>query len=193
MTKIAIIILGPQGSGKGTQGKILAEKYGYFRFVMGFLLRKIVKEGGPNANKVAHYIDNGIYLPDNFLIEILDSELEIISKDHSMIFDGVPRKAKQAKYLINFLNHHNFKKIITLYIDIPKEETLRRLLLRAKTENRKDDTLVKIESRLRQNIKETLPILNFLKKETNFYLINGQGDINTVSQRIINAIGSELV
>ncbi len=192
MTKIAIIIMGPQGSGKGTQGKILAEKHHLYRFDMGSILRDEIKNNTHYAQKISRYIDNGIYLPDNFLIEILDEKLEDISKANSMIFDGVPRKPKQAKYLINYLNQHGFKKIITIRIYIPADETMKRLLKRAKIEKRKDDTPEKIKARLEQNISETLPILGFLKKESTFYEVDGLGEVDTVSARIEAAIKKDI-
>lgn len=192
MSKVAIIIMGPQGSGKGTQGKILAKKHNLYRFDMGSILRDEVVNQTQYSQTISRYIDNGLYLPDNFLIEVLDEKLEDISKNNSMVFDGVPRKPKQAKFLINYLNHHSFNKIITIYIDIPEKETMKRLLLRAKTENRKDDTPGKIKTRLQQNIAETLPILGFLKKESILHKISGLGNVGEVSQRIEETIRESL-
>src|SRR4051812_46165981 len=97
-----IFVAGPQGSGKGTQGKKLAEKLGFFFFGMGGTLRAILKEGGPLASKIEK-IEGGELLSDDLIIEVLKERLAAIPAGQGIIFDGVPRRIGQAEFLIPFL------------------------------------------------------------------------------------------
>jgi adenylate kinase len=193
MNRAAIILLGPQGSGKGTQGRLMSKKYGFYYFEMGQILRDETKKDTPLAKEIASYVDNGLYLPDSTLIKMVSEHLDDIPKNKSVIFDGVPRKATQADYLIKYLNDQHFTKKLTIYIDIPHSETFARLLKRAEIEGRKDDTKEKIFLRLKQNEKETLPILDDLKKITIFNEIDGNKSIDDVEKEIDKIIDENVL
>src|SRR5690349_16705033 len=94
-----IFVAGPQGCGKGTQGKKLAEKLGFLFWGMGGMLRAILKEGGPLAAKI-QVIDDGTLLSDELIIEVLKERLPAVPPGKGIIFDGVPRRLGQAEFLI---------------------------------------------------------------------------------------------
>jgi len=179
-----IFFIGPQGSGKGTQAKILAKRLNFFYWEMGGILREVAKEGSELGGKVKELVDNGILLPDELLLQVVESRLSKMSPNTGVIFDGIPRRLGQAEFLINFLKKQGRTNFTTLFIDLPKEESLNRLLLRAQKEGRADDTKEKIEIRLQQYYSDTLPVLDFLKTESAFFEIDGRPNIEEVSKNI---------
>lgn len=184
----AIFFIGPQGSGKGTQAKILAQKLNFFYWEMGGMLRAMRNEESALAKKVVGLIDQGVLLSDELLLEVVKSKLKQIPEGQGVIFDGIPRRLGQAEFLLGALKEQGRIHYVTLFIDLPKEESLNRLLLRAKTENRPDDTKEKIEFRLQQYYQDTLPVIDYLKQHSKFFAIDGQPPIEDVSKEIENKL-----
>jgi len=130
-----IFFIGPQGSGKGTQAKVLAAKLNFFYWEMGGILRRVAKEDSDLGRKVKSLVDNGVLLSDDNLYEVVDAKLAEISADKGVIFDGIPRRVGQAEHLMEFLKKQGRKDFTTLFVNLPKEESLTRLLKRAKLKN----------------------------------------------------------
>ena len=185
------IIFGPQGSGKGTQARILAGKLGFFYWEMGGILREVAKEESGLGREVKNMVDNGILLPDELLYKVVESRLSKININQGVIFDGIPRRLGLAEFLLGYLKSQGRENFTTLFIDIPKEESLARLLLRAKTEKRADDTKEKIEFRLEQYYKDTLPVVDYLKIQSNFIEIDGRPGMGEVTQAINQKLNIE--
>lgn len=185
----AIFMIGPQGSGKGTQGKLLAEKLGFFYWEMGEILRDEAKQDTEFGRKVKAMIDQGQLVPDEDVIHTLDDALPEIIKHKRVLFDGVTRRIGQTEYLVNFLLKNGFTQFATILIQIPHEESIKRLLLRAHHEFRTDDTPEKIKFRLEQYEKDTLPAIEFLKAAGQFYEVDGVGTLEEVTTRINQALG----
>ena len=112
-----------------------------------------------------------------------------LPKSQGVIFDGIPRRLGQAEFLFNYLLGQGRKDFATLYVSLPREESIKRLLLRAEKEKRADDTMEKIEFRLQQYNNDTVPVLEYLKGKTEFFEIDGTPGIETVSQNINQALG----
>ncbi len=184
----AIFMVGPQGSGKGTQGKVLAEKLGYFYWEMGEILREEAKKDTPFGRKVKSLIDAGHLLEDDELYRVLNSELPEVIKHQRILFDGVPRRVGQGAYLIHYLTQNGFTQFATVVIDVPKDESIKRLLERAHHEFRTDDTPEKIAYRLDLYDKETKPVIKFLQGIGDLFSIDGVGSIEEVTQRINSAL-----
>jgi adenylate kinase len=132
-----IFLIGPQGSGKGTQGKKLAEEFGYAYWETGAILREEVKKQTVLGKKIASAIEHGKLLPDEIIIQLLIDRLPGF-KHHNIIFDGVTRKMAQTKFLLDYLKKLGYKRITAVVLDIPHEESVKRLVGRAKVEGRKD-------------------------------------------------------
>lgn len=181
-----IFFIGPQGSGKGTQAKILAKRLNFFYWEMGGILRQTANEPTDLGKEIKNMIDNGILLPDEMLCKIVASKLNQINANQGVIFDGIPRRIAQAEFLLKFLREQGRQIFTTLFINLPKEESLNRLLKRAEVEKRADDTKEKIEIRLKQYHTDTMPVLEYLKKETKFIEIDGRPSIEDVGN-IINS------
>jgi adenylate kinase len=184
----AIFMVGPQGSGKGTQGKVLAQKLGYYYWEMGEILREEAKKDTPFGKKVKALIDAGHLLEDEELYRILNTELPEVIKHKRILFDGVPRRVGQGVYLIHYLNQNGFKEFGTIVIDVPQEVSINRLLERAQHEFRTDDTPEKIAYRLKLYESETKPVIKFLQGIGDLYIIDGVGSIEDVTDRINKAL-----
>ncbi len=184
-----IFFIGPQGSGKGTQAKLLAEKMKFFYWEMGGILREVAATETPLGKKVKRLIESGVLLTDEDLYEVVKLRLNQIPKDKGVIFDGIPRRLGQAEFILDFLKKQGRRDFTTLYVSLPKEESINRLTKRAKLENRADDTLEKIEFRLQQYQEETVPVLEFLNKSTMFFEINGTPPVADVTKKINEALG----
>lgn len=184
----AIFMVGPQGSGKGTQGKVLAQKLGYYYWEMGEILREEAKKDTPFGKKVKALIDAGHLLEDEELYKILNTELPEVIKHKRILFDGVPRRVGQGVYLIHYLNQNGFKEFGTIVIDVPQEVSINRLLERAHHEFRTDDTPEKIAYRLKLYESETKPVIKFLQGIGDLYIIDGVGSIEDVTDRINKAL-----
>src|SRR6185503_20728256 len=90
-----IFFIGPQGSGKGTQAKLLAEKTGFFYWEMGAIFRAMSKSGTELGKKIGELIDQGVLLDDDIWLEVVKHKLAELPKGHRVIFDGVPRRIGQ--------------------------------------------------------------------------------------------------
>lgn len=185
----AIFILGPQGSGKGTQAKLFAEKLGFYFWEMGKILRDNREAVTVTGEKVGEIIDRGQLLTDEQLLGVAEPLIAKIPRDQGVIFDGLPRRLGQARFLIDFLTSQRRQKIATALLDVPREESLKRLLLRAEAEGRADDTKEAIEYRLDQYKQETVPMLQFLKERTDYFVIDGRPPIPEVTSAIWRTFG----
>ena len=184
-----IFFIGPQGSGKGTQAKVLAQKLDFFYWEMGGILRQVAKEDSELGRKVKSLVDGGVLLSDVQLYEVVDAKLTMIPADKGVIFDGIPRRVAQAEHLMEFLQKQGRKDFVTLFVNLPREESLARLLKRAEIEKRADDTREKIEYRLEQYEKDTVPVLDYLKTKSQFFEIDGTPSIEEVTQEINKSLG----
>ncbi|MDO8516007.1 MAG: nucleoside monophosphate kinase [bacterium] len=187
--RMVLILYGPQGSGKGTQAKILADKLGLFQWDMGAILRDEHDFKLTNGKTVGEIIDKGILLADPELLEVIKHLLPNISKDQGIIFDGIPRRIGQAKFLLDYLRSLGFVDFKTLFINVSREESMKRLMLRAQIQKRVDDTPESIERRLKQYDELTAPLLEYLKTQMDVITVNGDPPIPEVTKEINSALG----
>lgn len=204
-----IILIGPQGSGKGTQGKLLAKKYKIPRVSLGKLLRDITK-GKSNLGKViSSYIDKGNLVPNEIAFKVIEQELAKPKYKKGVILDGYPRKLSQAKHITNILTID-----AVIVIKISEKETLVRLGGRRecscgeiyhmkfkppkkdeicdkcgqKLIQRKDDYPAAIKKRLALYNKQTKPAIDYLKKHVRVIQVSGEGSIKDVNKQIVRAL-----
>ena len=184
----AIFLAGPQGSGKGTQGKRLAQKLGFLFWEMGKMLRDISHEDSPLGKKVS-VMNDGVLLTDEVIMEVLQDRLPpVMTPGQGIVFDGVPRRLGQAKFLVEFLREQKMDRMETIFIELPREECIRRLTLRSQHESRKDDTPEGIETRFRFYDDAMKPAMDYLKTQTKFISVDGVGDPAVVFDRISSAL-----
>ena len=184
-----IFFIGPQGSGKGTQARLLAKRLDFFYWEMGAILREIAAGDSILGIKIKSQIDSGILLSDEDLYQVVKMRLKQIPPTQGVIFDGIPRRIGQADFLLGFLKDQGRQEFTTLYVTLPKVESLTRLLKRAEIEKRADDTKEKIQYRLEQYYNETVPVIDYLKIQSNFVEIDGRPPVQDVAKNITNALG----
>ncbi|EKD53366.1 MAG: hypothetical protein ACD_61C00056G0005 [uncultured bacterium] len=181
-----LIILGPQGSGKGTQAKLLAEKFGYVHVSSGSRLREFAKSGTPKGNLIADLLTTGELMPFDTVMQVIEQDL--LGAKNGFILDGTPRDLMQAEYLDWFLNERHLVIDKVIFLNIPREESLKRLALRAKIENRSDDTPEAIQNRLDNYEKETVPVFEHYRKQGKLLEIDGTPDIETIFADIVSRL-----
>lgn len=152
-----LIFFGIQGSGKGTQAKLLAEKFGYQIFETGAELRKIASENSELGLKVKETIEAGHLVSSELVLEIVK---DFVSKNlnQKIIFDGIPRNSDQNVVFQSILQEFNLE-YTAVHFRLEKEEALNRLYKRAEIENRADDNEASINKRIEIFYNDTLPII----------------------------------
>lgn len=182
-----LIILGPQGSGKGTQAKLLAEKYGLVHVSSGALLREFAKNDTDKGKLIADLLTTGALLPFDTVMEVI--EPVILGAKNGFILDGSPRDAMQAEYLEWFLKERNLSVDKVIFLNIPREESLARLQKRSAIENRSDDTPAAIHERLDIYDHETKPVIEYYRQKGLLLEIDGTGDIQKIFADIVSQLG----
>jgi len=210
-----ILIVGPQASGKGTQAAKLIEKFHLTHIEMGGLLRNIAKEQTDLGQKVAVLINSGQLVPDSLVVEILNKYFDNIGQFKGILFDGFPRTVSQAQYFEKFLAERGLKLDLVLYLTLPREKVLQRLLNRrtcsvcgrvynlltnppkkegicdvcgGKLVVREDDTPEKIASRLDWFEKEVIPMIEFYRERGMVEEIDGDRPIDTIFEDIVERL-----
>lgn len=168
------LLIGPQGSGKSTQGKLLARDLQIPYISTGDIFRKIASEDTDEGRRIKQIIDSGNLVDDQTTAELLAKRIQSDDCQNGFILDGYPRNLEQAKKIADL----NFDKVI--YLNIPDEVVLARLLKRGRT----DDTEESIKTRVNLYREKTQPLLDFYKKQEILVKVEGVGDIQTVQDEI---------
>ncbi len=179
-----LIILGAPGSGKGTQADLLAEKFGLTHLSSGQLLRKEAETGSPKGKLIADLLVGGQLLPFETVLDVLQPAL-LAAKD-GFVLDGTPRDLRQSEYLEYFFNQNKITLNKVIYLNIPIEEGVKRIMKRGQIEHRSDDNYDTVKKRMEAYQTETLPVINFFEKKGLLIKIDGTPDIQTIFQDIIN-------
>lgn len=181
-----LIILGPQGSGKGTQAQLIAEKFGLTNISSGKQLREFAKTGTEKANLIADLLTTGQLLPFDTVMEVIEPVM--LGAKNGFVLDGTPRDLMQAEYMDWFLEQRHIKIDKVILLDIPREVSLERLAKRAKIENRSDDTPEAIHARLDIYEKETLPVVEYYRKLGKLIEVDGTPDIQSIHSDIVTKL-----
>src|SRR5688572_8288029 len=139
-----IILMGPQGSGKGTQADMIAEKHGGVHLATGDMARDSADP------KVHERLEKGELLSDEEITAVLKEALGKQPMGTPIVLDGYPRTLNQAHQLKGIIDERGETVELAIYLEVPREESLKRLTKRAQTEGRSDDTDEAIEQRLHQ-------------------------------------------
>lgn len=181
-----LVLFGVQGSGKGTQAKLLAEKFNYQIFETGAELRKIAKENSPLGIEIKETINSGNLVSSDHIKRLIESFIEK-NNEEKIIFDGFPRNKEQLKAFQEIIEKSqlDFKAVI---FELSKEKSIQRLLKRAEIENREDDTQEIIEKRISIFYNDTLPVIREIKENQEVIEIDADQNIDTIHQELIKQL-----
>lgn len=182
--KNIIILLGPPGCGKGTQGKMLAPLLSYNYFSMGSTLRAYVGLKEKLSKQVKEVIEKGIIIPDDWIREIILEQFEKLPSADGLVLDGFPRDIHQVHVLDEIIVQFKVNRVKVLYIDVPKFKLLSRLGRREGIESRVDDDPVVIERRFEEYELKTSPLVSYFEKQHRLIRINGDQTIEQVHEEI---------
>src|SRR2546430_8468243 len=157
--RVFILLRGAPGSGKGTQGKILAERLGLPKITTGDILRAAVRAGSDLGREAKKFMDEGKLVPDSVVLGLIKTELDKPEAKEGAIFDGFPRTAAQAQLVDQTLGERGQRLSHVLLFDVPEEELIRRLRARAAQEQRSDDTPEAIKTRIQVYQRDTAALV----------------------------------
>jgi len=205
---LKIVILGPPGSGKGTQTERLCAELGFTKISTGDLLREAVRAGTPQGVKAKGFMDAGKLTPNDLVMDLIRDKLKNVKG--GVILDGFPRNLEQAEML------EKIAKIdMAIDLEVNEDKLVKRLTMRRTCKNcnavfhlkfnppkvegicdkcagelfqRTDDTEKTVRERLRVYKESTLPLTNYYAKKGILKRIEGEGDIGAIYQRIVKAI-----
>ena len=187
-----IALFGPPGAGKGTQSEFLLKKYKLFYISTGDMLRKELQAKSKLGLEAKAIIEKGGLVSDEIIVQIIEKTIKNNSDANGFLFDGFPRTYIQAYILEGLMIKLNTSLNSLINIDVPEQESVKRLLKRGETSGRSDDNEVVIKNRLNEYKEKTLPVLNFYKDKGNYIKINGSKNINEVTLDIDKIIKKEL-
>ena len=210
-----LILVGPPGCGKGTQAKMLIEKYTIPQISTGDILREAVKEGSPMGKQAKSYMDKGALVPDDVVIGIIEERIQKPDCTGGFILDGFPRTVAQAEALNEILTKMKLKIDHLINIEVDDGELLKRLTGRrickecgtgyhilfdppkksdvcnecgGELYQRDDDKEDTIKSRLKVYHEQTAPVVGYYQKMGVSRGVNGVGKIDEIFQRITDTI-----
>lgn len=184
-----IILLGPPGSGKGTQGALLSQHTGLPRVSTGDLLRDTVERDTPLGREAKRYMDQGLLVPDTVILGLIEEVLASPEAAAGIIMDGFPRTAAQAEAVERLLAERQTAVDRVLSIEVPEDELVRRMMGRAKREGRDDDTPETIRQRFAVYAEQTAPLIAFYTERGLLTDVSGMGSVEEIAGRVREAVG----
>lgn len=210
-----VVLLGPPGAGKGTQGEIIAKRLGVPKIATGDVLRAAVRDGTEQGLAAKAYMDRGDLVPDSVILGIMKEVMSAPSTAKGAVLDGVVRTVPQAEGLTTMLAELGRKVDKFLLFDVPEDELVNRLGGRVVCENcqtpyrglepgttcekcggklvrRKDDEPESIRNRLKVYEAQTAPVIEWTKqKKMDLVKIDAAGDIAEITERTMKALEEE--
>lgn len=212
-----LVIMGPPGAGKGTQAVMIAEEYSIPHISTGDIFRKNLKEGTPLGLKAKEYMDKGLLVPDEVVVEIVKDRLVKDDCKNGFLLDGFPRTVAQANALDHVLEDMDMGLDKVINIDVDKDVLIERAVGRrvcsgcgatyhirfnppektgecdacaGKVIQRDDDREDTVVKRIEVYLEQTLPLIQYYKRRGLLVSINGEHEIQRVFGDIIKAVGS---
>lgn len=210
-----LILLGPPGAGKGTQAKMMIDRYRIPQISTGDILRAALKERTPLGLKAKEYMDKGLLVPDEVVIDIIQARLKEADCRDGYILDGFPRTVAQAQALDKVLKAMNSGIDHVISIDVDKAELIKRLTGRrtcrqcgrgyhaifdpplnkglcdkcqGELYQRDDDNEDTVRNRLEVYDSQTFPLIQYYKEKNLVRSIDGQGGIQQIFDRIVQVL-----
>ena len=184
-----LVLFGPPGAGKGTQSEKLIRRYNLVHLSTGDLLRSQIAAGTELGLQAKQLMDQGLLVPDEVVIGMIDHKLRDNQQAAGFIFDGFPRTVPQAKALDTLLSQYDTQITTMVALVVENEELIRRLLKRGETSGRPDD---RDEATARRRVSvynsETMPVADYYGQQDKYIAIDGIGEINMIFETICQQI-----
>ncbi len=184
------ILLGPPGSGKGTQAKRLADKYQVAHISTGDMLRAEVAASTVLGRQAQAYMDRGDLVPDTLILEMIRERLRELGPTPGFVLDGFPRTTQQADGLCNMLRGVGSELDRAVLVDVSDAEITRRLSGRSRVEGRTDDESGVILHRLEVYRKQTAPLIAYYERIGLLARVNGEQPIDGVFVELQNLVAA---
>lgn len=216
MEGIRVVLLGPPGAGKGTQAKLLRQKFDVCQISTGDLLRAAVQEKTPLGEKAVQYIERGALVPDDLMVDLVASRLQEKDCARGFILDGFPRTVAQAESLDRMLERLGTGLQAVFSVQVPREAIVERLAGRrtcqgcgaiyhrtfspsktgstcerchAPLYQREDDREETVQKRLAVYDRQTAPLVDYYRVRGILREIDGLGTTEDVRDRMVRALG----
>ncbi len=187
-----LILFGPPGAGKGTQSELIMSRYNLTYISTGEVLRNELKAGTPLGQQAKKIIESGGLVDDEIIVQIIGNAIQSDTGSDGFLFDGFPRTYVQAYILDGLFTGLQTSLTKIIILEISDEECTKRLLQRAKEQERSDDNEAVIKRRLQEYHEKTLPLLEFYKDTDKLAKVNGLGTTQEVFKRINKHIIEEI-
>ena len=212
-----IVLLGPPGAGKGTQGERIAQRLGIPKLATGDVLRAAVRDGTEQGLRAKSYMDRGDLVPDAVILEIMKEALARPEAARGVILDGVVRTVPQAEGLERVLGELGRKLDAVLLFDVGEDELVRRLSARTVCEScqtpytgrepgticekcggrlvrRKDDEPEAVRNRMRAYRAQTAPVIEWYQSRSRnggprVVTVNATGTVDEITERVLRELG----
>ena len=183
-----IILMGPPGAGKGTQASVVADHFAVPAISTGEIFRANVSKETDLGRKAKEYMDAGEYVPDEVTNLMVRNRIDEPDAEPGFLLDGYPRTLAQVEELDGMIKHtgHALDAVVVLTVD--GEELVQRLLQRAETDGRSDDTEDVIRRRQELFIEQTAPLIEVYRDRGLLIEVDGMGEVGEVTERIFKAL-----
>jgi adenylate kinase len=183
-----LIFMGPPGAGKGTQAKFVAQRYGIPAISTGDIFRANVTRGTELGREAQRYMDAGEYVPDAVTNLMVRARIDEPDAEPGFLLDGYPRTLAQVEELDGMISFtgHSLDAVVSLTVD--SDEIVQRLLQRAQSEGRADDTEDVIRRRQELYGEQTAPLIEVYRERGLLIEVDGMGEVDDVTGRILAAL-----
>jgi adenylate kinase len=180
--------MGPPGAGKGTQARFVAEHFGIPAISTGDIFRANVSRGTPLGVEAKRYMDAGEYVPDEVTNLMVRNRIDEDDAAPGFLLDGYPRTLAQVTELDGMIGFtgHQLDAVVVLTVD--PEELVQRLLHRAQTDGRADDTEDVIRRRQEVYTEQTEPLIEVYRERGILIEVDGMGEVDDVTARIFESL-----
>jgi adenylate kinase len=183
-----LILMGPPGAGKGTQAVHVAEHFGVPAISTGDIFRRNVSEGTELGVQAQGYMDAGEYVPDEITNQMVRNRIDEPDAEPGFLLDGYPRTVAQVEELDGMITHTGHRLDAAVVLTVDSEEIVERLLQRAQTEGRTDDTEEVIRRRQDVYAEQTEPLIDLYRERGILIEVDGMGEVDAVTKRIFAAL-----
>ena len=183
-----VVLIGPPGSGKGTQATRLAAHYGAVHIASGDTLRAEIASGNELGLRVTSFLNRGDLVPDELIVELLWGRIVAAARDGGYVLDGFPRTVGQAEAAYRMGTEAGVTAHAAVYLDGDPDALVARMLARAHIEGRVDDTAEVIAHRLSVFTEQTAPLVDYYERRGLLARIDAMASPDQVTQLILSAL-----